>query len=117
MGDQWPQSWTRAAIEMCVLALVEQDGPTHGYEIAQRLRRAGLGDIKGGTLYPVLGRLEDRGQLHSEWSGGVGGPGRKVVNITDEGVRALAELTTEWSIWTQRVAGVVGIIASVPEER
>lgn len=107
MADQWPQSWTRAAIEMCVLALVRQHGPTHGYEIAQRLRDAGLGDIKGGTLYPVLGRLEERGQLVTEWSNGVSGPGRKVVDITDEGVRALDTVVAEWMSWTDRVAAAV----------
>lgn len=93
---------------MCVLALVKQSGPTHGYQIAQRLRDAGLGDIKGGTLYPVLGRLEDRGHLRSHWTGGVGGPGRKVVGITDEGVRVLDELVADWGTWTGRVAVTTG---------
>ncbi|WP_205856170.1 PadR family transcriptional regulator [Phytoactinopolyspora endophytica] len=108
MTDQWPQSWTRAAIEMCVLAVVRQHGPTHGYEIAQRLRDAGLGEIKGGTLYPVLGRLEQRGQLSSEWIGGVGGPGRKLVDITDEGGRALDAVVSEWMTWVGRVVATVG---------
>lgn len=112
MTDQWPQAWTRAAIEMCVLALVNESGLTHGYEIAQRLRRAGLGDIKGGTLYPVLGRLEERGYLRSHWTGGVGGPGRKVVEITDEGVRALESSVSDWTTWTGRVAAVVGVTHS-----
>jgi PadR family transcriptional regulator PadR len=111
MSDQWPQAWTRAAIEMCVLGLVRQSGPTHGYEIAQRLRGAGLGDIKGGTLYPVLGRLEDRGHLRSHWAGGVGGPGRKVVGITDEGVRVLDGLVADWGTWTNRVAITIGGLA------
>ncbi|NEE04589.1 PadR family transcriptional regulator [Phytoactinopolyspora halotolerans] len=92
---------------MCVLALVRQHGPTHGYEIAQRLRDAGLGDIKGGTLYPVLGRLEQRGRLRSEWISGEGGPGRKLVSITDEGRRALDAVVAEWKTWVGLVAATV----------
>lgn len=92
---------------MCVLAIVRQSGPTHGYEIAQRLRKAGLGEIKGGTLYPVLGRLEERGYLHSHWSSGVGGPGRKLVVITDTGIHALDGLIADWTTWTRRVAETV----------
>lgn len=92
---------------MCVLALVHQSGATHGYEIAQRLRRAGLGEIKGGTLYPVLGRLEERGLLHSHWSSGVGGPGRKLVVITDTGVRSLEAMVADWTTWARRVTATV----------
>jgi PadR family transcriptional regulator, regulatory protein PadR len=92
---------------MCVLALVHQSGATHGYEIAQRLRGAGLGEIKGGTLYPVLGRLEQRGLLHSHWSSGVGGPGRKLVVITDTGIRSLEAMVADWTTWTGCVAAAV----------
>lgn len=113
MAEQWPQAWTRAAIEMCVLAIVKRGGPTHGYEIAQRLRHAGLGDIKGGTLYPVLGRLEERGHLRSRWTGGVGGPGRKVVEITDDGAGALEALIADWATWSARVAVTAGITQNV----
>jgi len=56
----WPPSWTRASLELAVLALVCAHGPTHGYDVARRLRDAGLGEVKGGTLYPVLGRLEEQ---------------------------------------------------------
>lgn len=112
MTDQWPQAWTRAAIEMCVLALVKQSGPTHGYEIAQRLSSAGLGEIKGGTLYPVLGRLEERGHLTSRWTGGVGGPGRKVVDITAEGVAALDTTVADWATWSARVTAIAGVTQS-----
>lgn len=117
VSDQWPQAWTRAVIEMCVLALVKQAGPTHGYEIAQRLRDAGLGDIKGGTLYPVLGRLEDRGHLRSHWTGGVSGPGRKVVGITDEGARVLEAQVADWAMWTDRVAVTTGITRGTSRRR
>ncbi|WP_369793004.1 helix-turn-helix transcriptional regulator, partial [Kocuria sp. ZOR0020] len=29
-------------------------GPTYGYQITTQLAEAGLGELKGGTLYPLL---------------------------------------------------------------
>jgi PadR family transcriptional regulator PadR len=33
-------------------------GPTYGYAIAQSLEEAGLGTVRGGTLYSLLARLQ-----------------------------------------------------------
>lgn len=82
-------------------------GPTHGYDVARRLQEAGLGEVKGGTLYPVLGRLEDQGLVTSHWSPGEGGPGRKVVEATVAGAGALAARRGHWQEWTNRVATVL----------
>jgi PadR family transcriptional regulator PadR len=103
----WPPSWTRASLELAVLALVCEHGPTHGYDVARRLRDAGLGEVKGGTLYPVLGRLEEQGLLASHWSAGEGGPGRKVVEATAAGRRELGARRRAWRTWTDRVAAVL----------
>ena len=45
----------------------------------------GLPGIVGGTVYPVLNRLETEGRLSSEWREGSGGPGRKFYSITAAG--------------------------------
>ena len=80
-------------VSLCVLGVVAE-GPTHGYAIAQRLQQAGLGAIRGGTLYPVLTRLETDGLLTSTWREGDGGPGRKVVSLTPTGRAELARRAT-----------------------
>ncbi|WP_223881181.1 PadR family transcriptional regulator [Nesterenkonia ebinurensis] len=46
-----------------------------------RLEEAGLGRIKGGTLYPILSEYESSGLLTASWQEGEGGPGRKVFSI------------------------------------
>ena len=51
--DRWPGEWMRGVLSLCVLRVVA-DGPTYGYAIAARLAEAGLGSVKGGTLYPIL---------------------------------------------------------------
>lgn len=99
----WPSSWTRAALELCALRAVDMAGTTHGYEVARRLQAAGLGDIKGGTLYPVLSRLEEQGLTRTWWVEGAGGPGRKLITITEEGKRELAARTKQWQSWNGRV--------------
>ena len=100
----WPPSWTRAALELAALSAVGQAGTTHGYEVARRLQIAGLGDIKGGTLYPVLARLEEQGLTRTWWVEGAGGPGRKLIAITDDGRTALEQRSTQWHEWSGRVA-------------
>ena len=76
------------------------DGPTYGYEIAGRLSDAGLGTVKGGTLYPLLGRFEDAGWVEIEWRPGDGGPGRKYFSLTPAGYAALAAQTHRWLEFT-----------------
>ena len=76
------------------------DGPTYGYEIAGRLADAGLGTVKGGTLYPLLGRFEDAGWVEIEWRPGDGGPGRKYFSLTPAGYAALAAQTHRWLEFT-----------------
>ena len=104
MAEQnWPPSWTRAALELCALSAVGRAGTTHGYEVARCLQTAGLGDIKGGTLYPVLSRLEEQGLTRTWWVEGAGGPGRKLIAITPKGESELAARTAQWLSWSERV--------------
>lgn len=108
VGDdrQWPTEWMRGALAVCVLAIVA-DGPTYGYLIAQRVRAAGLGTVKGGTLYPILTRLEEDGLVTSSWSAGTTGPGRKYFTITPAGRRALRQQHDDWQTFTGRVAALM----------
>lgn len=86
----WPSEWLRGVLDVCVLRILA-DGPTYGYAIAARLADGGLGVIKGGTLYPLLGRLETGGLVTVEWRAGDGGPGRKYYDLTDAGRDELAQ--------------------------
>lgn len=95
----WPPPWVRAVLDTAVLGLLTA-GPAHGYGIAQQLETAGFGLLKGGSLYPLLARLEEGGWVTTAWEEGPSGPGRRQYAITDAGreryahdVRALAELT------------------------
>lgn len=94
--------WLRGVLELCVLRTLA-GGPTYGYAIAAELAEAGFGDIKGGTLYPLLGRLEKNALVTVEWRAGDGGPGRKYFALTDAGRAALEQGTTQWRAFAATV--------------
>jgi PadR family transcriptional regulator PadR len=96
----------RGVLSLCVLRVVA-DGPTYGYAIAGRLADAGLGSVKGGTLYPILTRLEGDGLVTSSWAAGDGGPGRKFFTLTPAGAQALRERAEQWHVFTERAAGLL----------
>lgn len=102
----WPTEWLRGVLETCVLAVVA-DGPTYGYAIAQALADSGLGTVKGGTLYPLLSRLETAGLVAVEWRAGDGGPGRKYYTLTGEGRDQLGRLSDEWAGFSTAITALV----------
>ena len=95
----WPSEWLRGVLGVCVLRILS-DGPTYGYEIATRLAAAGLGTVKGGTLYPLLGSFEEAEWVEVEWRPGGGGPGRKYYALTDAGRSEASAVAARWAQFT-----------------
>ncbi|KQV77319.1 hypothetical protein ASC64_00205 [Nocardioides sp. Root122] len=91
----WPTPWVRAALDLAVLASLT-GGPLHGYAIGQALASHGFGLLKGGSLYPVLGRLEEAGSVEATWTEGQGGPGRREYQLTSAGRERLARDLASW---------------------
>lgn len=100
------RDWLRGVLEPCLLALVG-DGEAYGFELAARLREAGIGDVAGGSLYPALLRLEKQGLLEATWRAGEGGPGRKYYRLTDTGRAAVRRNAVAWSGFADAVTGVL----------
>jgi PadR family transcriptional regulator, regulatory protein PadR len=94
--------WLRGVLDVCVLALLAR-GESYGYELAQALDRAGLGQIQGGTLYPVLLRLQRTGLVATHWRDGEGGPARKYYRLTPSGEEAVRRLSADWRGFAGRV--------------
>ncbi|MEU2159400.1 PadR family transcriptional regulator [Streptomyces sp. NPDC019396] len=88
-------AWLRGVLELATMATLTE-GERHGYALMQRLSESGLGPIRGGVLYPVLGRLEVEGAVSSTWQAGDGGPGRKVYQLTKAGRE---RLVAERALW------------------
>jgi PadR family transcriptional regulator, regulatory protein PadR len=93
--DPPPAEWLRGTLSLCVLGILSE-GDSYGYEITQRLEDAGLGAIKGGTLYPLLARLEAQQLVVPVWRSGLGGPDRKYLRLTGAGHAELSDLRARW---------------------
>ena len=91
---------------ICVLALLARR-ESYGYQLAQSLDEAGIGPIQGGTLYPVLLRLQRTGLVVAHWREGAAGPARKYYRITDEGRVALDHGGRDWRQFVAPVTGLV----------
>lgn len=102
----WPNEWLRGVIELCVLKVIG-DQPTYGYAIGCALADAGLGQPKGGTLYPLLSRFQEAGWVTAQWQPGDGGPGRKFYEITDQGRKVLDMRIDEWLRFSATVSAQV----------
>lgn len=93
----WPSEWLRGPISIAVLAVIANEPePTYGYRIARALQDAGFGTIKGGTLYPIIARLESDELIASYWGDGEGGPGRKFITLTAKGRVELRRRADQW---------------------
>lgn len=99
-SSRWPTPWVRAALDLAVLASLTE-GRLHGYAIAQALAANGFGLLKGGSLYPVLGRLEEAGHVEAAWVEGQGGPGRREYELTAAGRDRLDREITSWRELTE----------------
>ena len=99
----------RGTVELIVLHLLAP-GEAYGYEIATKLAAAtdDALDIKDGTLYPVLYRLERAGYVAVRWDTPERGVPRKYYRLTDAGRTELATLTSEWTTFAHAMARLLG---------
>ena len=96
-------------LEMLMLDVISR-GPSYGYEIAQTVgeRSSGVFEMKEGSLYPALHRLEQQQYVSSYWQE-IEGRRRKYYRISASGKKALEAKKAEWKQFSQGVQGVLGL--------
>lgn len=97
----------RGHLDGLLLAVLEQ-GPLHGYAIiaAVQQRSGGVLELRTGTIYPALQRLERLGLLSSSWQSS-GERRRRCYELTDAGRHTLAGERTAWSEFTAAIGSVL----------
>ena len=87
--------------------------PIHGYAIVQRIEQISKDalQIRQGSLYPALYRLENRGWLKSEWKTTEGGREAKYYGLTKAGRRQLEAETAGW----KRLCDAIELVLDAPE--
>src|SRR5258708_38451733 len=85
----------------------------HGYALVQRLQQISKDalQIRQGSLYPALYRLENRGWLKSEWKTTEGGREAKVHSLTKLGQRQLDAETAGW----KRLCNAISLVLETSE--
>lgn len=104
--------WLRGVLPLLVLAVLDR-GDTYGYDMASQFEASGLGPVKGGTLYPVLGRLQDDGLVDVRWSEPAAGPARKYYRLTAAGQRHLQAGSRAWLEFTAKAGLLLRAIEGV----
>jgi transcriptional regulator len=86
----------QGTLDLLILKVLALE-PLHGYGIAQRLQQISRESlqIRQGSLYPALYRLEKRGMLTAQWRT-IAGREAKYYSLTRAGRRQLQAETEGW---------------------
>lgn len=86
-------------------------GEMHGLGISQRISQitAGTFDVKPGSLFPALDRMEESGWLKSAWGQSENNRKAKFYNLTRAGRRQLEAETSEWNRISVAIAGALAV--------
>jgi poly-beta-hydroxybutyrate-responsive repressor len=74
----------RNYLRPCLLLLLAE-GPSHGYDLLERVSRLGLERADFGGLYRSLRAMEQEGLVRSAWQASQSGPARRIYSLADEG--------------------------------
>lgn len=98
----------KGSLELIVLTLLEHE-PMYGYQMVKEVgtRSAGGLQIKEGSLYPALHRLEQTGLVESFWQPRQDGVNRRYYRLTAQGRAALPARQAEWQSYIVAVQGVL----------
>jgi transcriptional regulator len=97
----------QGTLDLLILTIVANE-PQHGYAIAQRLRQMSreVIQVRQGSLYPALHRLEQRGLLAPAWRPSETGREAKYYRLTRAG---RAQLDAERASW-RRLTRAIGVV-------
>ena len=104
----------QGTLDLLILTIVA-NGPQHGYAIAQRLQRLSNDaiQVRQGSLYPALHRLDNRGLVATEWRQSETGRDAKYYRLTTKG---RAELERERARWRQFTRAINVVLRTAGNE-
>lgn len=86
----------KGILDGCVLSIIDRK-EIYGYDLIKELQQAGFERIKGGTIYPLLQKLEKNQLINGITKTSPDGPDRKYFTLTDEGKKYLADFEIQWA--------------------
>ena len=88
--DNGASALPRHYLKPCLLLLLAE-GPSHGYELLEQVRRLGIQGAEPGGLYRYLRSMEKEELVSSWWEPSQAGPARRTYILTDAGRQAMRE--------------------------
>lgn len=85
----------KGVLDGCVLEVISHQ-EIYGYDLIKELQDKGFTDIKGGTIYPLLQKLEKKQLINGKTRPSSEGPNRKYFTITAEGIKELDQFKVQW---------------------
>jgi PadR family transcriptional regulator PadR len=103
-----PHELLPGTLELLILKAVST-GPLHGLGISRRIEQTtgGTFQVKPGSLFPALHRMEDRRWLQSEWGGSENNRRARYYRLTAAGRRQLGAETRRWSRLSLAIASAL----------
>ncbi len=87
----------RGTLDLLILQTLTL-GPNHGLGISRRIGQVTRGafDVRPGSLFPALHRLEEKGWLSSQWAGSENNRKARYYELTADGREQLVAETRNW---------------------
>lgn len=106
-----PTKLLKGTLDLLILRTLALE-PLHGVAVADRIRQVTRGtfEVKAGSLFPALHRLEQEGWIAGKWQESPEGRRVKSYALTRAGRR---QLKTERDTWQRIVAAVGQVLDSV----
>ena len=108
-SDVW-----QGTLALMVLKTLDTLGPLHGYGIARRIEQTSgdMLEVRYGTLYPALLKLEQEGFISAKWGISDNNRRAKYYTVTRAGQKQLAREAREWG----QTTAIIGRFFSPSEE-
>jgi PadR family transcriptional regulator PadR len=92
-----PSDLIQGTLDLLILKAIASE-PKHGWAIAKRIQMVSgeVLQIKQGSLYPALHRLEQQGWIRAEWRTNETGREAKFYSLTRTGRAQLKQELTQW---------------------
>ena len=113
MTDKFQRDLLRGSLDLMVLSTLSGSAK-YGYLIQQEIRDASRGrvDLKAGTIYPLLHRLEAAKLIRSRWDDSTG-RNRKWYELTAAGQRRLQQHAQDWHSYADCITRLLHSVPSL----
>ncbi|MCX7287476.1 MAG: PadR family transcriptional regulator [Rhodobacterales bacterium] len=105
-----PLELVKGTLDLLILRTLELR-PMHGSAVAERIAQTtkGMFQVKAGSLFPALHRLEQKGWIEGEWQESAAGRRVRTYALTKSGRRQLA---VEQKTWSRIVKAMTALLES-----